>query len=59
MKFNRQFYKTNSVLFGLVLISAPTYNLLTSQDQVGRLLNIGCQIFGLIFLVACFFKREH
>ena len=58
MKFNRQFYKTSSFLFGLVLVIAPIYNLLTSQDPVGRALNGGCQLLGLIFLIACFFKRK-
>lgn len=58
MKFNHRFYRTNSFLFGLVLIIAPVYNLLTSSDPVGRVLNVACQGLGLIFLVTSFVKRE-
>lgn len=58
MKFNRQFYQTSSFYFGLALVGAPLVNLASSQDPVGRLLNYGCQLFGLGFLVAAFLKRR-
>lgn len=58
MKFNRRFYQTNSFLFGIVLIVAPVYNLLTSSDPVGWVLNTACQGLGLIFLATSFVKRE-
>lgn len=58
MKFNRQFYKTNSFLFGLALIIAPLYDLLTDQDPIGRMLDLGCQAFGLVFLLTSLFRRQ-
>lgn len=58
MKFNREFYKTNSFYFGIALVLAPMVDLLTDQDPVGRLLDHGCQVFGLLFLVAAFIKRQ-
>ena len=57
MKFNHQFYKTNSFLFGLALVLAPLIDLVSDHDPVGRLLDFGCQLFGVIFLIACLFKR--
>ena len=56
MKFNRQFYKTSSFYFGWALVLAPLVNLAVSQDPVG-ILNYGCQLFGLLFLIASLIKR--
>ncbi|WP_242362917.1 hypothetical protein [Limosilactobacillus antri] len=58
MKFNRYFYKTSSFYFGLALVLAPLVNLAVSQDPVGKLLNYGCQLFGLCFLIAAVIKRD-
>lgn len=58
MKFNRQFYKTSSFYFGWALVLAPLVNLAISQNPVGRILNYGCQLFGLLFLIASLIKRE-
>lgn len=58
MKFNHHFYQTNSFLFGLTLVLAPLVGLLTSRDPIGRLLNIGCQLFGVIFLIESLIQRR-
>lgn len=58
MKFNHHFYKTNSFLFGFALILAPVIDLITDQDIIGRILDLGCQLFGALFLIASLFKRH-